>query len=51
MLLIIIFHVYFVDDTLILFDIGDISTMADGSVVQVLQDGHKELIAGAGGKK
>ena len=30
---------------------GDISTMADGSVVQVLQDGHKELIAAAGGKK
>ena len=25
--------------------IGDISTMADGSVVQVLQDGYKELIA------
>ena len=28
-----------------LFLVGDISTMADGSVVQVLQDGYKELIA------
>ena len=39
------------DNNCILFDAGDISTMADGSVVQVLQDGHKELIAAAGGKK
>jgi len=31
-------------------DIGDISTMADGSVVQVLQDGYKELIASASKK-
>ena len=27
-------------------NVGDISTMADSSVVQILQDGHKELIAG-----
>jgi hypothetical protein len=31
--------------------IGDISTMADGSVVQVLQDGYKELKASSGSKK